>query len=146
MQIVGEWFVCSDGVGRPTVRGKVQAADGSLQATRFLIDSGADCTVFSAELLGRLQWAGHPGPAGVALQGIGGGNAYVVVTTLVELTADDGTPAHIRGIYAAFTDPAATDLSILGRDVLNNFDLILSRPRNEILILAGNHQYIVQKP
>lgn len=37
----------------------------------------------------------------------------------------------------------AIDLSILGRDVLNNFDVIISRPRNEVLLLAPRHTYQV---
>ena len=53
-------------------------------------------------------------------------------------------PAHIRGEFAAFTDPTVTDLSILGRDVLNHFDVILSRRRNEVLLFAPNHQYRVE--
>ncbi len=49
----------------------------------------------------------------------------------------------MHGDFAAFTDPRATDLSILGRDVLGNFDAILSRRRDEVLLLASNHQYDV---
>ncbi len=49
----------------------------------------------------------------------------------------------MRGEFAAFTDPSAADLSILGRDVLNWFDLILSYPRKEVLLLAGDHHYRV---
>ena len=41
------------------------------------------------------------------------------------------------------SDASATDMSILGRDVLNHFDLILSRRRSEVLLLAPNHQYRV---
>jgi hypothetical protein len=77
------------------------------------------------------------------LQGIGGASPHVLVTTVLELTRDDGGPARVRGEFAAFTDPAATDLSILGRDVLDNFDVITSRRRNQVLLLAGNHQYQV---
>ena len=40
--------------------------------------------------------------------------------------------------------PTATDLSILGRDVLNHFDVILSRRNNEVLLLAPNHRYRVE--
>jgi hypothetical protein len=54
-----------------------------------------------------------------------------------------GGTAIVRGEYAAFTDPSATDLSILGRDVINNFDLILSRARNEVLMLSAPHVYRV---
>jgi hypothetical protein len=34
---------------------------------------------------------------------------------------------------------------ILGRDVLDNFDVILSRRRNEVLLLAPNHHYEVAR-
>jgi hypothetical protein len=62
---------------------------------------------------------------------------------LLELTRDDGVPATIRGEFAAFIDPRASDLSILGRDVLDNFDVIISRRRDEVLLLAPNHHYHV---
>jgi len=67
-----------------------------------------------------------------------------MVDTVVEFARSHGAPARFRGQIAAFTDPAAADLSILGRDVLDNFDVIPSRPRNEILLLTGNHRYVVQ--
>jgi hypothetical protein len=40
-------------------------------------------------------------------------------------------------------DPAASDLCVLGRDVTDNFDLILSRRRDEVLLLAPAHYYQV---
>lgn len=145
MQITGEWLLCDDGITRPIVRIKVHGSDGQWHADRFLIDSGADRSAFSAELLGRSQWHGAPAPLDWSLQGIGGKNTVVVVDTVLLFTRPDGDPARVRGQFAAFTDPAATDISILGRDVLNHFDLILSRPRNEILFLFGNHRYVIQQ-
>ena len=81
-----------------------------------------------------------PAPAGVVLQGIGGVSGHVLVNSVLEFSRDDGGAAHVRGEFAAFTDPTATDLNILGRDVLNNFDVILSHRRNEVLLLAPNHR------
>jgi hypothetical protein len=66
-----------------------------------------------------------------------------LVTTALEFTRDDGSAVRVRGDFAAFTDATATDLSILGRDVLDNFDVITSRRRNAVLLLAGGHQYHV---
>jgi hypothetical protein len=131
-------------VVRPTVRAKVQAVDGSWEAARFLVDSGADATVFTADLLQRLNFPVTSAPGGWVLAGIGGRSSFVVITTTLEFTRDDGGPAHVRGQFDALTDPAAADMSMLGRNVLDNFDLILSRPRNEILLLAGRHQYQLQ--
>jgi hypothetical protein len=73
--------------------------------------------------------------------GIGGDAGFVVVRTVLELRGQAGRPATIRGEFAAFTDPGAAELSILGRDVLDNFRLIVSRPDDEVLLLAGNHRY-----
>jgi hypothetical protein len=145
MQIIGEWFLGDDGVPRPIVRAQVFGIGGTTVSENFLIDSGADRTVFSAALAGQLQLPLKQPPGGMALVGIGGGSGYVLLTTLIEFMRDDGGPARVQGEFAAFTDPLAADLSILGRDILNNFDVIISRPRNEVLLLAPNHRYLVAR-
>ena len=116
MRIVGEWQLCDDGVMRPTVRVKVLGRNGISVADDFLIDTGADRTVFSAGLtrLGLLTRAAQPD---FTLSGIGGASAFVCVTTVVEFVRDDGGPARVHGEFAGFIDPTATDLSVLGRDV-----------------------------
>jgi hypothetical protein len=143
MRIVGSWLLCEDGVTRPTVRAQVLAADGTLVSEDFLVDLAADRSVFSAVLQTRLGLPTDPSPAGEALVGISGASTYVLVTSLVEFTRDDGGTARVRGQFAVFTDRQATDVSILGRDVLDLFDVICSRRRNEVLLLAGSHQYHV---
>ena len=75
--------------------------------------------------------------------GISGQTQFLLITTVVEFTRDDGGPARVRGEFAAFTDPLATDLSVLGRDLLDNFDVIQSKRRREILMLAPPHEYQV---
>ena len=37
-------------------------------------------------------------------------------------------------------------VSVLGRDVTNNFDVIYSFPRREVMLLAPPHTYQVQLP
>jgi hypothetical protein len=145
MQIVGKWWLCDDGMIRPVVETLVLGANGANYPERFLIDSGADRTVLSADLLAKLQLATQPFPAGFALAGISGSSRVVVVDTVIEFAHSDVVPIRVRGQFSSFTDPAASDLSILGRDVLNNFHLILSRPRDEILMLAGDHRYGVSR-
>jgi hypothetical protein len=145
MRIVGEWYRSDDGFTRPIIRVQALGADGRLHGERFLVDSGADRTVLSAALLGQLRLLATPPTRGTVLVGIGGVTDSAIVTTVLEFTRDDGGPARVRGQYAAFTDPRATDLSVLGRDVLDNFDVILSRRRNEVVLLAPNHQYTVSR-
>jgi hypothetical protein len=143
MRISGEWLLWDDGVLRPSIQAHVSGANDRLVSERFLVDSGADRTVFSAALLVKLGLTYTPPPAGLGLVGIGGAGAYVVVDTVIVFRHDGGGPVRYRGVYAAFTDPVASDMSILGRDLLNTFDLIVSRPRNEVLLLSQSHQYRV---
>jgi hypothetical protein len=145
MRIVGSWLLCEDGVTRPVVRVKVLGSDGRSHIDDFLIDSAADRTVFSADVLKGLQFTGNHSHPGFALRGIGGESPFLLVNAIVELTRDDGKPTRVHGEYAALTNPGATDLSILGRDVLYNFDLILGRCHKEVLLLAPNHHYCVEQ-
>ena len=81
---------------------------------------------------------------GYSLSGIGGASDHVLVDTTLELIRDDGGMARVKAEFAGLTDEAAADLSILGRDVLNNFDLIMSYQRDEILLLSQRHRYLVE--
>jgi hypothetical protein len=146
MLIRGSWFVCSDGTARPTIPIDVLDVQGARVNRRFLVDSGADSTVFSAALLADLGLPTMPAPGGVTFQGVGGTTAVVVVSTVLELLREDGGTANIRGQYAAFTNPQATDMSVLGRDILDLFDVVLSRRRNEVLLCNQNHVYVINGP
>jgi len=144
MVIVGEWRMCDDGVARPAVQALVGGATGTQLAEYFLVDSCADRSVLSADLLNHLGVSSTGPAADPIFQGIGGSSEFVLVDIVLEFASQDGAPARVRGQFAAFTDPTATDLSILGRDVLNHFDVILSRRNNEVLLLAPNHRYRVE--
>ena len=46
MRISGRWLLCEDGIVRPAIEGTALAGDGSLLPVEFLVDVGADWTVF----------------------------------------------------------------------------------------------------
>lgn len=144
MRLAGEWLRCNDGITRPFVRATVRTAGAASADDLFLIDTGADRTVLSARVLAELGGPSVGRPAGFDLEGISGATPFVVVEVVLEFTRDNGVPVRVRGEYAAFTDPTATEQSILGRDVLNNFDLIVSRRRDDILLLAPPHTYRIE--
>ncbi len=143
MRIPGEWLEFSDGAKRPVIEPKVLAAGGEFVGEHFLVDTCADCSALSADLLRKLNLQGSAPSTGISLKGISGDSPFVVVTTVMVFLRDDGGVVRISGQFAAFTEPTATDLSILGRDVLDHFDVIVSRRRSEVLLLAGNHRYQV---
>jgi hypothetical protein len=139
MRIEGRWMDFDDGETRPVVSVSVVGTGGRLYLDDFLIDTGADRTVLSAGLLSELRLPVELPSPGHALRGIGGHTGMVLVSTMLEFARDDGRPARVRGRLAAFTDRGATDVSILGRDVLDHFDVIVSRRRGEVLLLAPEH-------
>jgi hypothetical protein len=144
MRIIGTWHTCDDGVVRPVLRGLLFDAHGKPLTEWFLIDTGADQTVLSGAVYFRLGTPGRRPEGSQRVTGIGGSSEIVLVPGEAAFTRDDGQLVKIRGEIAAFTDPAATDFSVLGRDVLDNFDLVVSRRRDQIWMLAGGHGYRIE--
>ncbi len=56
MLISGVWHACDDGVLRPVIPAEVQTQDGSWIKAPFLLDTGADRTVLSADILTALRF------------------------------------------------------------------------------------------
>jgi hypothetical protein len=146
MRIVGEWWLCTDAETRPVVEGFIATATGANRHEQFLVDTGADRTALTAGVLASLGLPSSAPSGGTALAGVGGRPGFVVVHTTLTLFADDGSAARFQGDFAAFTDPAAADMSILGREILDHFDLIVSRRRGEVFLLAQNHSYRIDPP
>lgn len=141
MRIAGEWLTFDDGITRPIVRVRIIRVGGRSHRERFLIDTGADRTVLSAGILSESGIAVEAPPVGSALRGIGGDTAMVLVATTLAFARDDGGAVRMQGRFAGFTNLRATDVSILGRDVLDQFDVIVSRRRDQVLLLTANHRY-----
>jgi hypothetical protein len=117
MLLPGQWLLCDDQVLRPIFRGKIRTSNGAMIPAEFLADTGADRTVFSAAILHNL--ALQTLPADNQLGGVGGAAATVIVDTVIHLQRDDGGVAVFHGQFAAFTEPEALDMSVLGRDISN---------------------------
>jgi predicted aspartyl protease len=142
MRIDGKWRVCDDEILRPMLRAWIRAADGSWVRVRLLVDTGADCTAFSADVLEALNL---PVLADQAhLGGIGGAADSVVVQTHLQLRCDDGRAATFRGSFAAFTSPQSADLSVLGRDILASFAVIVDQPGDVVCLIGQRHRYVIQ--
>lgn len=127
MQINGEWVLFSDGIERPVIRGEALASDGSWVPVPFLVDTGADRTVFSAGILALLHC--QPGVAQERLSGLGGVVTSIIVATQIRLTREDTGKVVFRSQFAAVTDMEALDISVLGRDLTSLFAVIVDRPR-----------------
>jgi hypothetical protein len=143
MRIDGQWLVCDDGVRRPVISGEIRAADGSWEKSEFLVDTGADRTVFSAATLARLALQPLAMPEG--LSGVGGMAASVIVETWMRLTREDAGKVMFRGQYAAVTELAALDISVLGRDIIGLFAVIVDRLHDVVCLLGQRHRYSIEQ-
>lgn len=141
MQINGEWLLCEDGVVRPVIRGRIQAANGSWTVVEFLVDTGADRTVLSASILLSLDLPQLETKE--AISGVGGVTDSVLVETKLQLQRETGKPVLFSGRFAAVIDPVALDLSILGRDIMDLFAAIIDRPSSAVYLLSQRHRYSV---
>jgi len=142
MRIEGEWLLCTDGITRPFVRVQVPDVNGSPVSDTFLVDTGADRTVFTAAFLQALQIPGTP-VQGPGLAGVGSHSGAVEFGTTLEFKRSDGASIRVHGLFAGFTAANALDMNVLGREVLDIFDVIVSRLRSEVLLLSGSHRYQV---
>jgi len=141
MRIDGAWEYCIDEVILPVVRAEIVAADGTPVVIPFLVDTGADRTVLSwdiVETLGLpLVSPSHP------IEGLGGRAASVEVQAEIRFYRHEGGQASFTIRCAAVTDAAALDMSLLGRDILGWFALIVDRPGNTICLLNQRHHYAI---
>jgi predicted aspartyl protease len=143
MRINGEWLLCDDGVVRPVIRGEILASNGTWQRAEFLVDTGADRTVFSAAVLAALRL--QPIVTQDRLGGVRGVADSVVVETQVRLTREEAGKVVFRGQYAAVTQLEALDMSVLGRDITGLFAVVVDRPRNVVCLLGQRHHYTIQQ-
>ena len=141
MLISGTWHVCDDGVIRPVMRGEIQARDGSWVKAPFLLDTGADRTVLSADILPALYF--QPVTTESHLGGVGGVVHATVIETRIRLTRENNGKIMFRGQYAAITAAEALDMSVLGRDVTNLFAIIVDWPQRLVCLLGQQHQYTI---
>jgi hypothetical protein len=141
MQVNGAWFLCDDGVVRPVIYGEILAGNGSWVLAPFLVDTGADRTVFSAMVLAALQ--PQPRSTQAYLGGLGGTTRAIMVETQLHFSLEAGGTVTFRGQYAAVMTPEALDMSVLGRDITGMFAVIVDRPGNVVCLLGQRHQYSI---
>ena len=144
MRINGDWLECDDGVIRPSVTGMVRLADGQWVEVTFLLDAGADRTVFSAWFLHLLSPQVVIESAQSHLAGVGGPVNSIVIETSIGFIKDDGRQASVRGTLHVFVESESSDLSVLGRDVTDNFGVIYDCPNQTVTLLAPPHYYEIR--
>jgi predicted aspartyl protease len=116
-------------------------AGGIWKQVVFLVDTGADCTVFSAAVADALGFSSVP--LRHKLGGVGGTTDSVEISTQVRLLRNDQADVVFRGQFGAMTRNEALDISVLGRDITNLFAAIFDLPGNVVALIRPPHRYVV---
>ena len=143
MRINGEWLPDLNGVLEPNLHCRLQTGSGEWVEVSFLIDSGAERTVISADIIRQID-----APAHVSLHslvGLNGSVSVLTVSTKLKLELDNGSSIVVNGPFDGLPEGREGELSILGRDVLGNFAVILDRPGDAIALLHGRHRYSIHE-
>jgi predicted aspartyl protease len=141
MLISGVWHACDDEVLRPVIPAEVQAQDGTWIKALFLVDTGADRTVLSSDILTALHIPHRL--AQDRIGGIGGEVSTVLVETRIRFSREDDGKVRFRGQYAAVTEAATLDMSELGRDITNLFATLVDWPQRAVYLIGQRHQYTI---
>jgi hypothetical protein len=141
MRIDGAWLLCEDGIVRPVIRGELLAGDGSWKPVEFLADVGADRTVLDAATFRDLGLSPLEPEEGIS--GLGGETNSVIVETQLHLRRETGTQVTFNSRFTAVTDPTALDLSVLGRDIMDLFAVIVDRQGDVVCMLSQRHRYMI---
>ncbi len=143
MRIDGRWLLCDDGFIRPVIRGEILTGDRSWVPAEFLVDTGADCTVFSALILEALRLPSRVGQS--RLGGVGGIADSLIVETRIRFSRETGSQVLFRGQYTAFSQVESLDMCVLGRDVTDLFAVIVDRPRDLVCLVGQRHRYTIEQ-
>lgn len=146
MRVEGRWHDFGDGIFRPVVEARLQLPNGAWQNLVFLLDSGADRTILETRFFSWLAPRVLPDEQAPRLGGVGGQVESKLVQTRLAFIRSDSQQVLVNGPFSVFTQAESSDISILGRDVTDNFDVIYSLRKREVLLLAPPHDYVVQLP
>ncbi len=143
MRIKGKWRRDENDVLTPVLECGLLTGNGEWFNTYFLIDSGAERTVISGDVLRELDAPTHVSLH--SLVGLGSSVQVLTVSTKLKLELDNGSSIVVNGPFDGLPEGREGELSILGRDVLGNFAVILDRPGDAIALLHGRHRYSIHE-
>ena len=83
-------------------------------------------------------------PLSPGLTGVGGRVGAVHLPSRLELSVSDEKSVIINGPFVGLLE-TTLERSVLGRDVLGHFAVIVDRPGNTICLLHGRHRYVIQE-
>ncbi len=133
-----------EGTHRPYFTSYILSSDGTWKKCIFLIDSGADVTFLPYGAIQSLEIDTSKVTIKDDVGGVGGyGIPYFEYETKLKFVGE-----HVKvfgGTVNIFLDIHATDVALLGRDVLDEFVVIFDRRKGTIMLLDEECDYEIRK-
>lgn len=135
MYIWGRYVQAERGAFEPRITAYLPNAIGSWHRFEFLIDSGSDRTFLPSDYAETLRIDLSTLPTTDNAVGVGSDRlAYYKLDTEMRFLMGRHI-GHVQLTIGIFRDEGLLDLPILGRDVLDEFALILDRSRDIVALL-----------
>jgi len=135
----------NNGAYRPFLTAYVLSVDDRWMKYSFLVDTGADETFFHYRSINIL---GIDTSHLEILDDVGGVGRYSIPyfhwNTEMKLISPEGTKIF-GGEVNVFLDPHATDVPLLGRDVLDTFVAIFDRGKDDVILLDQPDSYRIKR-
>jgi predicted aspartyl protease len=144
MRIEGRWLAGADGVERPVFDGYLAAPGGVQIAVSFLIDTGADFTVLAPDVAHEFAGVVAATATRTLAAGVGGTQQVYELAVDVLLPTTSGQRARIRGPLPILLTPGSLEVSVIGRDVLDQFTLIYARSQGTLLLLTPPDTFLLR--
>lgn len=129
------------GIVRPYISCEILTPKEDWITIDFLIDTGADETFLDFNSIKRLQLKTDGIDVKSDVGGIGGSDIpYFQIDSALKLISTSGTKIF-KGKLNVFLDPHSSEIPLLGRDVLDNFNVIFDKNQNIVFLLDENEGY-----
>ena len=133
------------GILRPYISGFVYSSRRVWLEYAFLVDSGADVTFLHYGSLDELAIDTSNLEVYDDVGGVGGKDVpYIKFSSKLQFISGEDVKVF-KGDINIFLDPHATDVPLLGRDVLDHFAVLLDCRRSQVLLLDEMAKYRVNE-
>jgi hypothetical protein len=130
-----------DGITEPRINIEIVTNNVSIEVN-CLIDTGADNSYFPSNFIEKLNIDTSKLLLKSNISGVGSSNLECYIYTCeVVLRTKYNQKLQISMSIGIFKDKNALDEPIIGRDLLDLFDLIISKRKNEVLLLFDDTSY-----
>ena len=139
MRINGTWHTCDDAELRPVVLGAMIAADGRWLSVPFWWTPAQTGRYFLQRHIGAWDSSAWT-PLEIWAESVAWREPYALPRPFA-LCAKTAATRRFAVTFPASVEPEVLDMSVLGRDIMDMFAVIVDRRSDVVALLGTGHRY-----